>query len=51
MRYFPIGAKSSIHIPLAIIEDINPESVLELWLAAPEGLRGFVPIDMGLAEV
>jgi len=51
MRYFPIGAKSAIHVQLAIVEDLHPESVLELWLGAPEGVRGVAPIDMGLAEI
>lgn len=24
MRYFPVGAKSSIHVALAVIEDLSP---------------------------
>lgn len=51
MRYFPIGAKGSIHVPLAIVEDIDPESKLELLIGAPEGLSGSVLVDMGLVEV
>jgi hypothetical protein len=51
MRYFPIGAKSAIHVQLAIVEDIDPESELELCLGAPEGLAGSVVVDMGLMEI
>lgn len=51
MRYFPIGAKGSIHVPLAIVEDIEPESKLELLIGAPEGHSGSVLVDMGLVEV
>lgn len=51
MRYFPIGAQSSVHVPLAIVEDITPESRVDLLIAAPEGVRGSVVIDVGLVEV
>lgn len=51
MRYFPIGAKGAVHVPLAIVEDVEPESQLELLIGAPEGLSGSVLIDMGLVEV
>ncbi len=51
MRYFPIGAKASVHVPLAVVEDIFPESRLELLVAAPEGVSGSVVVDMGLLEV
>jgi hypothetical protein len=51
MRYFPIGAKSSVHVPLAVVEDIFPESRLEVLVAAPEGVSGSVVVDIGLLEV
>ena len=51
MRYFPLGAKSSIHVQLAIVEDIDPESDLELCVSAPEELTGSVVVDMGLMEI
>lgn len=51
MRYFPVGAKGAVHVPLAIVEDIDPESELELCVGAPEGLSGEVLIDLGLVEV
>jgi hypothetical protein len=51
MRMFPCGAKSGIHVPLAIIDDILPDSVLELLIAAPEGLTAKLMIDLGFVEI
>lgn len=51
MRYFPVGAKASVHVSLAVVEDIFPESRLELRLGAPAGTRGTVVLDIGLLEV
>lgn len=51
MRYFPIGAKGAVHVQLAVVEDIEDGSVLELHAAAPDGLVGTVVVDMGLVEV
>ncbi|MDQ6700023.1 MAG: molybdopterin oxidoreductase [Acidobacteriota bacterium] len=51
MRYFPIGAKGAIHVPLAVVEDILPDSVLEVLLAAPNGIKGAVLLDIGLVEI
>jgi hypothetical protein len=51
MRYFPIGAKSSVHVPLAVVEDIFPESKMAVSLAAPKGAAGTVVIDIGILEV
>ena len=51
IRYFPVGAKAAVHIPLAIVEDLNPETRLELSVGAPEGLRGSVVVDIGLTEI
>lgn len=51
MRMFPCGGKSGIHVPLAIIDDILPDSLIELTIAAPEGLTAKLMIDMGFAEI
>lgn len=51
LRYFPIGAKASVHVSLAVVEDIFPESKLELQLGAPTGTRGSVVLDIGLLEL
>jgi len=50
-RYFPVGARAGLHIPLAIVEDLPPEGRLEVTVGAPEGLRGSVMLDMGLVEI
>ena len=51
MRYFPIGAKASEHVQLAVVEDVQPETRLELVVLAPEGLTGTVVVDLGLVEI
>lgn len=51
MRLFPLGAKSGHHVPLAVVEDLFPETVITIALAAPEGVSGHVVLDMGLMEV
>jgi assimilatory nitrate reductase catalytic subunit len=51
MRYFPIGARGDVHVPLRVVEDLEPDTVLELHLAAPEGVCGTLVVDLGLVEV
>jgi assimilatory nitrate reductase catalytic subunit len=51
MRYFPIGAKAHTHVELAVVEDLEPETVLEILMAAPEGLDSSLIIDIGLVEI
>jgi hypothetical protein len=51
MRMFPIGARSSVNVPLRVVEDVDPDTVLELVLAAPADCAGEVVIDFGLMEV
>ena len=51
MRYFPIGAKGDVHVPLRVVEDLDSGTSVELWLAAPAGVTGTVVIDLGLVEV
>lgn len=51
MRNFPIGARSAMHVPLAVVEDLPPETRLEVLLAAPAGATGTVVLDIGLVEV
>lgn len=50
MRYFPIGAKGEVHVPLRVVEDIEGGSVVELHVAAPEGVHGSLVIDLGMVE-
>ena len=51
MRYFPIGARAGVHVPLAVVEDLDEGTALELWLVARDGLAGSVVVDLGLVEV
>lgn len=51
MRYFPMGAKDSVHVPLRVVEDLIGDTVLEVFVAAPDGLSGTVIIDLGLVEI
>ncbi|MDQ5829440.1 MAG: molybdopterin oxidoreductase [Actinomycetota bacterium] len=51
MRNFPIGAKSAVHVSLAVVEDFMPETRLDVLLAAPLGVTGTVVLDIGLIEV
>ena len=51
MRLFPIGAKGAVHVPLAVVEDIDPCTTLDLAIAAPAGVTGTVVIDFGLVEI
>jgi hypothetical protein len=51
MRYFPITAKGAEHVPLAVVEDIFPETRLEVFFAAPSGAEGTLVIDIGMLEI
>jgi assimilatory nitrate reductase catalytic subunit len=51
VRYFPMGAKADIHVPLRVVEDLDGGTVVEIHLAAPDGLAGTVVVDFGLVEV
>ncbi|WP_207838837.1 molybdopterin oxidoreductase [Williamsia soli] len=50
MRWFPMGAKSSVNVPLRVVEDVDPDTLLELVFAAPEGCTGEIIVDFGFAE-
>jgi hypothetical protein len=51
MRYFPIGAKASTHVELAVVEDLEPGTVLDVSIAAAESVNGSVLLDIGLVEI
>lgn len=50
-RLFPIGARSSVHIPLRITEQLLTDTTLELHVAAPAGASGTVVLDLGILEL
>jgi assimilatory nitrate reductase catalytic subunit len=51
MRWFPIGARGDVHVPLRVVEDLPGGTVVELHAAAPEGVTGELVVDLGLVEV
>ena len=51
MRWFPIGAKNEVHVPLRVVEDMPGGTVVELQAAAPIGVAGELVVDLGLVEV
>jgi hypothetical protein len=51
MRYFPVGARSAIHVALAVLEDLSPASVIEILVAAPEGMKAVAVVDVGFMEI
>ena len=51
MRYFPIAARGATHVALRVVEDLLADTVLELYVVAPDGLSGTVIVDLGLMEV
>src|SRR4051794_13925961 len=51
VRWFPIGAKGDVHVPLRVVEDLPGGTVVELHAAAPEGVAGELVVDLGLVEV
>lgn len=51
MRTFPIGAKAAIHVPLAVVEDLQPETRIEVRFAAAPGVAGTLVLDIGLIEI
>ena len=50
IRYFPVGPKSDVHVPLAIVESYPEATRFEIGLAAPNRLTGTVILDAGLIE-
>ncbi len=51
MRLFTLGAKSGCHVPLVVVEDLEPETLLEVYIGAPAGLKGTIILDIGLVEI
>jgi assimilatory nitrate reductase catalytic subunit len=51
MRLFPVGAKAAAHVQLAVVEDIAPESRLDIAVSAPAGIEGVIVLDFGLVEI
>jgi hypothetical protein len=51
MRYFPIAARGAEHVSLAVVEDLEPDTRIEVFFAAPAAIAGSFVIDIGLLEI
>jgi hypothetical protein len=51
MRLFPVAAGGATHVPLAVVEDLEPETKIEIFLGAPDGVEGTAVIDLGIVEI
>ncbi len=51
LRLFPVGAKAAIHVPLAVLEDLEPDATVDVLVSAPEGAEGHIVLDLGLMEI
>jgi len=51
MRYFPVGSHGTTHVPLAVVEDLEPDTKVELVIGALAGESGMVVVDVGLIEI
>jgi hypothetical protein len=51
MRLFPVGAKGATHVSLAVVEDLEPDTKLDVLVSAPAGTGGSVALDIGLLEI
>ena len=40
-----------MHVPLAVVEDLQPDTVIEVYFAAPAGVSGTLVLDIGLIEI
>lgn len=50
-RTFPIGAKAGTHVPLAVVEDLQPDTRIEVHFGAAEGVSGTLVLDLGIVEI
>ena len=50
-RTFPIGAKAGIHVPLAVVEDLQPDTRIEVFYGAASGVGGTFVLDIGIIEI
>ena len=51
MRYFPVGSRGDTHVALRVVEDLDGGTAVDLHLAAPTGVAGYVVVDFGLVDV
>ena len=50
-RIFPVGARASVHVPLAVVEDLQPDTRIAVFCAAEAGSSGTIVLDIGILEI
>ena len=50
-RTFPVGAKAGMHVPLAVVEDLQPDTRIEVHFGAAPGVSGTIVVDIGIIEI
>jgi hypothetical protein len=51
VRLFPVAARGATHVPLAVVEDLPPDTRIEIFIAAPAGAAGTAVVDLGIIEI
>ncbi len=51
MRYFPIAARGATNVVLRVLEDLLADTVIEIFVAAPDEVSGTAIVDLGFVEV
>jgi hypothetical protein len=51
VRLFPVSGHGATHVPLAVVEDLAPDTVIKLFIGAPRGAVGTAVVDVGLIEI
>jgi hypothetical protein len=51
MRYFPVGARAATHVELAVVEDLEPGTTLDVLVGAPAAKQASLLLDIGLVEI
>lgn len=50
-RTFPMAAKGATHVPLAVVEDLQPDTRIEVYFGAAAGVSGTIVLDLGIIEI
>ena len=50
-RMFPVGAKAGMHVPLAVVEDLQPDTRIEVHFGGTAGGSGVLVLDLGIIEI
>jgi hypothetical protein len=51
MRLFPIAGNGATHVPLAVVEDLEPGTKISVFIGAQAGTEGTAVVDIGLIEI